>query len=543
MTNAKPKSEPLPGTLEKLAGEFELTITDDEISTGKHYCFITTERHERVPPPKDLPSISGKYDSGELATFFIVPSDADLAWKGNDGTVRWDLGENMYRSAKLELLDFDNAVIPERSDWPSDDVVRDEIMKYKNQCRSEEGDDEVRSEIRSSEARLAGAAKIEGPTPMLIEGFVRDIGVSVIYGDMDEFKTTMAIDWAVHIAYGFPWQSRRVMPHPVMWYALEGIDEFPERIKATQSLLSDGQGSPWGKGDAPIRVFDRIPDDFDEWLDEVRATKDEFDELHDNRLWSKATPKSDIEKYKYIDGEGQPQFDEGAINHDCLRYGSEGAGKMVVVIDTLSLALGEDDEKGPKAQAFVHKCLDLLKRDPKAEEFSEWRYHAPVAHVIIIHHQTKTGTGYGGHRSIAANTSGLYHVTRVGKLNDEERSMAFSVRPERTKGMSRPQLMRLEAGIVSVPGTDRRTVIVKDKAEAVPKRLMPIIEALCELEEQQEITRNDLNSCLDIISKAKGNAQRAARSRNRGALEELGVLEPVEDDAGKIVRYRFHDPK
>ena len=36
----------------------------------------------------------------------------------------------------------------------------------------------------------------------------------------------------------------------------------------------------------------------------------------------------------------------------------------IVVIDTLSLALGGDDEKGPRAPGFIKDCLDLLKERP-----------------------------------------------------------------------------------------------------------------------------------------------------------------------------------
>ena len=67
------------------------------------------------------------------------------------------------------------------------------------------------------------------------------------------------------------------------------------------------------------------------------------------------------------------------------------------------------------------------------------------------------------------------------------------------------------------------------------------IEALRELDDREEIGRDDLNQCLDVASKATGNAKRAARKRSRDELVEAGVLEPVEDDNGTVVFYRFHD--
>ncbi len=225
---------------------------------------------------------------------------------------------------------------------------------------------------------------------------------------------------------------------------------------------------------------------------------------------------------------------------DWAGYGQDDTKGLVVVIDTLSMALGEHDEKGPKAVAFVNDCLNLLKLDPEAES-KTWRYHPPVDHVIIIHHQTKTSTEFAGHRAIAGNTSGLYRVFRHGKRMDEERPMSFTVHAIRTKGMLRPPKMRLEAEVVSVPGADRQTVLVKDKAKSIPKKLMPIIEALRGLDDHEDISKADVNACLDVISKGSDNAKRAARKRNFEVLTKAGVLEPVEDDSGKVTTYRFHD--
>ena len=187
----------------------------------------------------------------------------------------------------------------------------------------------------------------------------------------------------------------------------------------------------------------------------------------------------------------------------------------------------EDDEYGTNLERWYSENGDL-----------EW---AVAAHVIIIHHQTKTGIEFAGHRAIAANTHGLYRVHRFGKITDPIRPYAGQLTPIRVKGIPRPSPIRFDVDVVPVEGTKQTAAILKDKAKAIPKKLKPIVEALRELEDHEEIGRDDLNSCLDVGAKGTGNAQRAARKRSRENLEAAGVLEPVQDDSGKVAFYRFHD--
>ncbi len=101
-----------------------------------------------------------------------------------------------------------------------------------------------------------------------------------------------------------------------------------------------------------------------------------------------------------------------------------------------------------------------------------------------------------------------------------------------------------DVDVVPVEGTKQTAAILKDKATAIPKELKPVIEALRELETPEAITPADLNECLDVVAArgAKdGPAKRKARQRYREKLEADGVLEPVEDDNGKLAFYRFHD--
>ncbi len=190
---------------------------------------------------------------------------------------------------------------------------------------------------------------------------------------------------------------------------------------------------------------------------------------------------------------------------------------------------------------------DADKAAEWAEENPEIEYtdHPVAAHVIVIHHQTKTGIDFAGHRAIAADTQGLYRVHRFGKITDAERPYAGQLTPQRVKGIPRPSPIRFDVDVVPVEGTKQTAAILKDMATAIPKELKPIIEALRELDDLEEIPLADLNECLDVVA-AKGAknaaAKRKARQRSCDKLEAAGVLEPVQDDNGKLAFYRFHNP-
>ncbi len=121
---------------------------------------------------------------------------------------------------------------------------------------------------------------------------------------------------------------------------------------------------------------------------------------------------------------------------------------------------------------------------------------------------------------------------------------AGQLTPIRVKGIPRPAPIRFDVDVVAVEGTKQTAAILKDKATAIPKELKPIIEALRGLEDPEAITPADLNDCIDVAAArgAKGaSAKRKARQRYRDKLETAGVIEPVEDENGKPMLYRFHD--
>lgn len=517
------------------------------LSGGGEYLFLCAANDRDAPLPTSLPSIQHA-----KKTYFVIPTDTELdeAWiKSKLASPRLPRDAACGGTAFIPVEASDLAVrTPTNSD-----AITTAINTYRSTAnmaptshcprpgedylawKMREAPDLLERERRPSSGLYASAADISETTPMLIDGLMRERGVSVVYGDFDEFKTTVVLDAMAHVATGAPWQGRPVKERPVIWYALEGKDEMPLRLRALETRLK-GKDTAWGNDLAPVTVFDRIPDDDLEWRSQINRTCDRWEDLFTAREML---------------GE-MPTFDDNG--YPCSRYILDCCDiPPVVVIDTLSIALGGEDEKGPAAVGFVNRCLDLLKHRPDLtapadKDESEWwqenfgRYAvgiaSPVAsHVIIIHHQTKTGEAYAGHRAIGGNTSGLYRVHRFGKMTDRDRSFAGQITPMRVKGVPRPAPIRFEVEIVPVEGTKQTAAILKEKAAVVPKTLAPVIEALCQLEAHDEITAAELNACIDEVAE-----NRVARMRIREKLEAVGVVEPVLDDGGKIDFYRFTDP-
>jgi len=533
-------------TVKDLVGTYEGLEFDKggNLSGGSEWLFACVNHAPNVSAPSTLPSIT---HDGSI--YFLLSANLNMP-------DHWVLRKFTRLLLSTDVAKEGIVFIPEADDWSNESQIIETVDTYvkstENARRFREAKELLEREREPRAGLYGSAAYIDETTPMLIDGLMRESGVSVIYGDFDEFKTTLVLDMASHIAAGADWQGRKVMPRPIIWYALEGSDEIPIRLHALEASLKE-KDTPWGDDHLPITVLDRIPDDYRKWRAEISSIAERWEEICSARERLGEMPSETI----------------GAENtYESVRYptpnGVDGP-RPVVVIDTLSIALGGEDEKGARAVSFIGHCLDLLKHRPdmsgpefKYEDYEEeverWKklhpgettfMDCPVAsHVIIIHHQTKTGTEFAGHRAIAADTNALYRVHRFGKMADAKRPFAGMLTPNRVKGIPRPSPIRFEVDVVPVAGTKQTAAILKDLATAIPKELMPVIEALRGLENPKEISAADLNDCLDVEA-AKGAkdgpAKRKARQRCREKLEAAGVIEPVEDDNGNVAFYRFHD--
>lgn len=74
------------------------------------------------------------------------------------------------------------------------------------------------------------------PPPLwLIDGFIEEGVLAVLYGAPGEGKSFVALDWALSIATGTAWQGRTVMHGPTVYVVAEGSRNIGKRIAAWRS--------------------------------------------------------------------------------------------------------------------------------------------------------------------------------------------------------------------------------------------------------------------------------------------------------------------
>lgn len=478
------------------------------LSGSGKFLFVATDR----APSGALPAIPALFAEGDA--YLLVPAAED--WSELKPAPAPFLGAAHCASLAVHMPDGPSV---------SGDKWRRRVLEYCS-AGAKDARDGKRKIARLEELRrgslYATRRSFEREERHLVSDFIRRNGITVCYGDWDEFKTSTVTDLAAHIAAGANWQGRSVTCCPVIYYALEAEDDVLMRLHALEARLRGA----WGDDSLPVTVADNIPGDYlggsaRPWREHVLGAWNQWIEVEDGRF---------------------AQGHDGA--HDFFTEAP------VIVIDTLSMALKGEDEKGHKAVAFIHACQSLLKAlpvedwtDDDADEVNRESYGGlrhitePVAsHVIVIAHQTKTGDGYAGHRAIGADTGGLYRIHRFGRMGDKSRSMAGQITPLRTKGMLLPPPLRFEVEVVPVKDTERRAAILKVRTNEIGEHLEPVITALRELVEvsgSAELNAVDVKGCVDRVAD-----NRTTRMRRRKELEDAGILEPLESGG-----FRVHLPE
>ena len=178
----------------------------------------------------------------------------------------------------------------------------------------------------------------------LIKGFLDQGAMSVIYGPSNSGKSFVALDIGWHIATGRQWRRRRTRSGLVVYVAAEGGGGFSKRIAALRMRHGDDGGT--NLAIVPCSV-DLLADDGD-----LRALTD-------------LVRQAEVES---------------------------GQKAALVVIDTLSRAMGGGNENAPEDMTKFIRHLDAL------------RQHT-AAHVLIVHHSGKDAArGARGHSSLRAAT-------------------------------------------------------------------------------------------------------------------------------------------
>jgi len=73
------------------------------------------------------------------------------------------------------------------------------------------------------------------PVEFLVDGLITDTGFTMMYGAPGTGKSFLAIDIALSVAHGVPWQGQEVKSGPVLYIAGEGIGGFSKRWKAWEN--------------------------------------------------------------------------------------------------------------------------------------------------------------------------------------------------------------------------------------------------------------------------------------------------------------------
>lgn len=72
------------------------------------------------------------------------------------------------------------------------------------------------------------------PPAYVVDGLLTEHGFSLLYGAPRAFKSFLALDWLLCMAYGLPWCAREVLPKNVLYIAGEGVGGMSKRVQAWQ---------------------------------------------------------------------------------------------------------------------------------------------------------------------------------------------------------------------------------------------------------------------------------------------------------------------
>lgn len=498
------------------AYKLDLVLNDQgHLSAKNGLVFWRESYRDDVEAPRQFP-----YVKHGNSIYFLIPANAEFSEQRRREAALPYIGRTVVEEGHYYLPD-------EKDDWTdSKNKITERIVNAINAYRASVQRANAVEQARALLERERGnpdfhgsAWEIEDVKPTMVASLMLHKGVSVLWGPMDEFKSTFTADLAAHVSVGAVWQRLATTARPVIWYALEGADDVKARLKVLEARLI-GRDTPWGNYPLPVTVRERIPYDPWKWRQEIHGLIDYWNEI--------------IVARKII----------GDLPRDADGHQMYPICEPLVIVDQLSLALNGEDEKGHKAAEFIRQCLDLTISNDElmTDEDTNLSHQEAASHVLILHHPTKSGDDIAGHRAIMSDTHGLYRMRRFGRFGDPNRPNVAEFKPMRVKGLPPMPPMTFEAEIVFVPGTKQTTTILKDAAPEIPQELLPVIKALRQFDEGAEIPGKELNEHLDaVIGDKEGAAKRQARMRARDRLELAGVLEAVADADGRPLFYRFHD--
>ena len=96
------------------------------------------------------------------------------------------------------------------------------------------------------------------PTPWLIQDFIPENSMTMIYGSPGSGKTLLALDMALHIAHNKEWHGKNVRPGLVIYIAGEGVGGLRKRLKAWNQAHKNEPGLGLRIVPLPIGRLDEV---------------------------------------------------------------------------------------------------------------------------------------------------------------------------------------------------------------------------------------------------------------------------------------------
>lgn len=95
------------------------------------------------------------------------------------------------------------------------------------------------------------------PAPWLIDGFIQENSISLVFGESTAGKSFFVIDWACSIATGKRWSDLQTVSGPVFFLAGEGFGGFCRRLRAWEIMNNASiSSSPLFFSDRPAALMD-----------------------------------------------------------------------------------------------------------------------------------------------------------------------------------------------------------------------------------------------------------------------------------------------
>ena len=294
------------------------------------------------------------------------------------------------------------------------------------------------------------------PVQWLIDGFIQDHALALVFGESTGGKSFAVIDWACSVATGKPWNGAEVVGGPVFYIAGEGHNGFCRRVRAWEIMNSTStDGVPLYFSERPAALMN--PESAKEVIEAVK---------------------------ELIEANGKP---------------------AMIIIDTLHRNFGGGDENSAADFGLFLNHIDVMRAELGAA-------------VIIVHHSGHGAAGRSrGSSSIKAAMDHEYCLTIE---TDKRRLMTCTKMKDAAEPAPIYFHLRgVEIDLLDAKGrADNSAVLVKDvdqaataesKAKTTSKPLDYVREAIKSCgSNQQEVVRQKFYDLYPGSDAAKQKAFR-----------------------------------